>query len=512
MGKDAHLAIFLSISHLGFLMHFVKQIVALLLPEFRRGQPLVLLGLFSLLVACSSAPPPINHDLTANWQPETVPAQVYLIPNGKEALAHRVNAVRRAKAYVLLEYFTWDHDLSGAYLYRELRMAADRGVKVKLVLDDLLEFNDKWLKVLAAHPNIEVRIFNPFEGRELGWFSRMFDFQIHKNKRNHRLHEKLLLVDGELMITGGRNIGDSYFEYSNKANFFDLDLLVKGEVLAAFEQNFEALFTSEQVVDVEILLGKLGQGERDYLLADFAKLAKKQPLQLKEIANSVQLLAEPQFMPVEATALFDSLEKMNDKQPYHRVRLSKVIQQKHEKVKHLTVSTPYLLPKAVGESDIQEFSQQGAEVTAVTAGKTGSDSAFVGAYYSPYRKQLLEKGVTVYEFSPEKHKGQSKSYYHVKALIVNKQCSYVGSSNFDPRSDHLNLEFGLYLCGEAFAEQLEDYLFKDRDSYLWRVSINENGKTVWQQGKQERLKSPGRKSSAAIGDAIYRSLGLVYDL
>ncbi|MDO6686046.1 MULTISPECIES: phospholipase D-like domain-containing protein [unclassified Agarivorans] len=489
-------------------MYYFTKPVALLQRYVLRIQYLTVLGLFSFLMGCSSAPPPIAEDLTSNWQPETVPAQVYLIPNGKEALTHRIAAVRNAKSYVLLEYFTWDHDLSGAYLYRELRMAADRGVKVKLVLDDLLEFNDMWLRTLAAHQNIEIRIFNPFGARQLGWFSRMFDFQIHKNKRNHRLHEKLLLVDGDLMITGGRNIGDSYFEYSKKANFFDLDLLVKGDVLAAFEKNFNQLFLSESAVDVQTLVGTPRAEERDYFLVGFTKLANKYPLQLAAIANSVLAIAEPEYTSVEATALFDSLNKLEDKQPYHRERLSKTMQQKHKQIEQLVISTPYLLPKAVGESDIQRFKQAGAEVTAITAGKTGSDSAFVGAYYSPYRKQLLQQDVKLYEFAPDKEKGRAKHYYHVKALVVNKQCSYVGSSNFDPRSDHLNLEFGLYLCGEGFAEQLEDYLFQDRDTHLWQLGLNDKGETIWQKGKQQRIKASGSK----ISDAIYRSLGLVYDL
>jgi putative cardiolipin synthase len=168
--------------------------------------------------------------------------------------------------------------------------------------------------------------------------------------------------------------------------------------------------------------------------------------------------------------------------------------------------------QAVGDSDLHAFRQQNAKVTAITAGAAGSDSAFVGAYYAPYRKQLLQQGVDVYEFAPLKGKGQAKSYYHVKALIVNKQCSYIGSSNFDPRSDHLNLEFGMYLCSETFAEQLEHYLFQDRNTHLWQLSLDEKGKTLWQQQRQERNKAPESKVLGRISNAVYRSLGLVYDL
>ncbi|MDG2898319.1 phospholipase D-like domain-containing protein, partial [Vibrio parahaemolyticus] len=187
----------------------------------------------------------------ANWQTTQHQADVYLIPTAPEAFARRVELVRNAQQSIDMTYFSWESDTLGLMLLNELKHAADRGVQVRLTLDDLLVFNEKWLADLSAHNNIQIRLFNPFDSRKSGWIGRAINFSTHQQRLDNRLHEKYFNVDHQWMILGGRNIGNDYFGYSRKANFFDMDVLFKGSIIQAFDQNYQQLWHSKHVTPIE---------------------------------------------------------------------------------------------------------------------------------------------------------------------------------------------------------------------------------------------------------------------
>ncbi|GAM67969.1 cardiolipin synthetase [Vibrio sp. JCM 19236] len=206
------------------------------------------------LAGCAQPYPEVEAGFESDWQSQDYQADVYLIPDSNEAIARRVQLVRNAKASVDMTYFSWEKDTLGLMLFNELKQAADRGVHVRLTLDDLLVFNDKWLSEISTHENIEVKIFNPFNSRKMGWIGRAGDFLSNQKDLDNRLHEKYFNVDHQYMILGGRNIGDDYFGYSKQANFFDMDVLFKGEVIEAFHQNYESLWSSEHLVPMQDLV------------------------------------------------------------------------------------------------------------------------------------------------------------------------------------------------------------------------------------------------------------------
>lgn len=216
-----------------------QKMAAHCLPKFSRQ---ILLVLFStLIMGCSNKPEQWLEKMSLAL-PDSYSGQVYLIPDAPSALAHRIKAVREAEDYIEAEYFSWTADVSGLTLWHELLIAAERGVEVRIIVDDLLFFDDKWLVDIDTHPNLSIKIFNPFNARKLGWLTRAADFEMHRDRLNHRLHDKYFNVDGEAMILGGRNIGDDYFGYSPQANFFDLDVIVKGPVIQDYERNFNTLW------------------------------------------------------------------------------------------------------------------------------------------------------------------------------------------------------------------------------------------------------------------------------
>ncbi|MBY5991143.1 phospholipase D family protein [Ferrimonas balearica] len=477
----------------------------------RLGLVVLLLGVLS---GCGSMLPAPVADLDPLWQPQTVEGEVYLVPTAGEALAYRLQAVRDAQQEVDLIYFTWNKDLTGAYLYHELLVAAERGVTVRLMLDDLLEFEDPWLMELDQHPNIEIRIFNPFNARKGGWMARAFDFQRNKQTLNHRLHQKYFRVDQRGFMVGGRNIGDDYFGYSDAANFFDLDTLVKGPAQAQFDANFEQVWQhplARPVAKVMTVQPTEGQFRQE-----FEALKAKHPELAATIEASVTQLAKPNFVPAKLTPIFDDLRKVDDTMPYFRHRVERFLALQAMPAKHALVSTPYVLPAGKEFEAMAGFVERGASVTLLTNSLASNDSAFVGAYYNKYRKPLLAMGLEIHEYdSKAEHPDyavSSRTFYHNKAMVLDGQLSYVGSSNFDPRSDRLNLELGLMIDSPEFAQALEHYLLEGQRHNYWQASLNHKGKVRWQKGEERVKHNPNTNAFHALPDWFFRVLNFKSEL
>ncbi|GAM58341.1 cardiolipin synthetase [Vibrio ishigakensis] len=417
------------------------------------------------LAGCAQPYPEIEAGFESNWQSQDYQADVYLIPDSNEAIARRVQLVRNAKSSVDMTYFSWEKDTLGLMLFNELKHAADRGVHVRLTLDDLLVFNDKWLSEISTHENIEVKIFNPFNSRKMGWIGRAGDFLSNQKDLDNRLHEKYFNVDHQYMILGGRNIGDDYFGYSKQANFFDMDVLFKGEVIEAFHLNYESLWNSEHLVPMQDLV-KSKDGAFDKALKK-AKLDESDIV--KRVERKVAQLAEPEFIHTEATPVFDSIEKLNDNKPYFRTRAEQTVENELSKANEVIISTPYVVPHDGEFHVIDRLREQGSNVTLLTNSSASNDSGFIPAYYEKHRQTLLNKGVNIYEYRDsaknKDHYFHVDTYYHNKTLIIDNKLTFIGSSNFDPRSDFLNIEFGLFVQSEEFAKQVEAYLSVKRSSF-----------------------------------------------
>ncbi|MFA0668815.1 phospholipase D family protein [Vibrio splendidus] len=460
--------------------------------------------LIALLAGCAQPYPDVEPDFEANWQSTEHQAEVYLIPSAPEAFARRIDLVRQAKHSIDMTYFSWENDTLGLMLLNELKQAADRDVAVRLTLDDLLVFNDKWLAELDSHPNIEIRLFNPFESRKAGWIGRAFNFSTHQKQLDNRLHEKYFNVDHQSMILGGRNIGNDYFGYSENANFFDMDVLFRGTVIASFGRNYQALWESEYVVPIQERIQIQEIDQYQTFTKALNKGEKNTALITSEVERQVKSLNQPKFISASVTPVFDSLEKLNDNKPYFRQRTEHLMKQKVATPTKAIISTPYMVPSDNQFVFVDALRENQAEVTLLTNSSASNDSGFVPAYYEKHRETLLDKGVSIYEYKSQAinddHYFHVDTYYHNKTVILDDRFTYIGSSNFDPRSDFLNVEFGVLIDNEEFAKQVTHNLTRQKDELFWEVSRAQSGETTWVSGEQKQTKNPDYSSWNTLPD------------
>ncbi|MGD8115549.1 phospholipase D family protein [Vibrio sp. TRT 29B02] len=468
----------------------------------------------ALLVGCAQPYPEVEPDFEANWQTTQHQADVYLIPTAPEAFARRVELVRNAQQSIDMTYFSWESDTLGLMLLNELKHAADRGVQVRLTLDDLLVFNEKWLADLSAHNNIQIRLFNPFDSRKSGWIGRSINFSTHQQRLDNRLHEKYFNVDHQWMILGGRNIGNDYFGYSRKANFFDMDVLFKGSIIQAFDQNYQQLWHSKHVTPIENIV----KVSPNY--SAFVKAVNKEEIDrniiLAEVEKQVKQLTSPNFITVQVTPVFDSLKKLENNKPYFRKRAERQVWQQITTANKAVISTPYVVPGNNGFAFIDTLMKQNTDVTLMTNSSASNDSGFIPAYYEEHRQTLLDKGVHILEYKNKAknvdHYFHADTYYHNKTVILDDRLTYIGSSNFDPRSDFLNVEFGVLIQSETFAEHVIHYLTRQHDELFWRVSRDGQGQTQWQSMNETHTKNPNYGGWHKAPNWIFKQLNGEFEL
>lgn len=472
---------------------------------------LLLLG---LLAGCASPYPQVSDDFEKNWTPKSYAAQVYLIPDASQALAHRVALIQQATDYIEMTYFSWDKDSVGLTLLDEIKNAADRGVAVRLVLDDLLVFNEQWLAQLAQHDKIDIRIFNPFHSRNIGWLGRAADFQRHHQRRDHRMHEKYFNVDGKTMILGGRNIGEAYFGYSQHGNFFDLDAMFQGDVIAPFEQHYRTLWTSDAVTPISTLIASDPSDQFEAFNHELDHSQSEREDVVAHLDHTLRALPAVEYVSAVVTPIFDSLAKQENSLPYLRTRLESTLSPALEGADNVVISSPYLIPNSGHFDAITALAQNGVALTVVTNSMASNDSGFVPAYYQTRRDTLLDMDVQLFELKrhaqSHDHFIDGQTYYHNKALIIDKQVSFIGSSNFDPRSDFLNFELGVVIESAAFAKQLHEYLLDDHTLY-WQVA-KKDGQLFWTDEETTQDSDPEYGTWHTLPNWILRQMKVGYEL
>ncbi|PKF61570.1 phospholipase [Psychromonas sp. psych-6C06] len=472
--------------------------------------------LSAILTGCAQPYPNVEEGFEENWQSESYPAQVYLLPSAGAAYAQRVALIRTAKSSLEMTYFSWDKDTLGLMLLDEVKQAADRGVKVRLILDDLLVFNEKWLAELNQHPNIRIKIFNPFSARKSGWLGRAVNFSRDQKKLDNRLHEKYFNVDHEYMILGGRNIGDSYFGYSSQANFFDMDALFKGAVIEAFAKHYQTIWKSAYSEGIEHHIKTKANNAYAQFNKALRKTYKENAIVLADVNQQIQTLATPYFKEVKVTPIFDSLQKLENNNPYFRIRAERTIQNHIDNAKQVLISTPYIVPTQGEFSVIDQLLNNRAKVTLLTNSSASNDSGFIPAYYDKHRSTLLDKGVNIYEYKDDAinddHLYHVATYYHNKTIILDNEITFIGSSNFDPRSDFLNMEIGVFIEGEGFASQVSDYLLKNKERLYWQVSRDSENNIIWRSGKLLHHDNPNYSKWHEVTNWLFRKMDAEMEL
>jgi putative cardiolipin synthase len=406
-----------------------------------------------------------------------------LLPAGEQAFEARIALARAAQKSIDAQYYQIADDASGLQFLRTLAEAAGRGVRVRLLVDDLHAIGqDTLLAGLAARPNVELRMFNPLPVRNGGVASRVV-FSLHEFSRiNRRMHNKLFVADNAFAVTGGRNIADEYFDRSGPANFIDVDILAAGAAVQSLSAVFDGYWNSEQAYPIQSLVDaaltpeaarrafdqaaqRAGAAERPLASRDLlgqtsvgAQLATGR-LQLHLAA--VRVLADA---PVKAPMADGAV--MNGKLELLQSARSEVL-----------VASPYFVPGRRTMEILKQATDSQVRVSVMTNSLATTDEPLVHAGYARYRTALLDMGVSLYELMPgavparavagEVH--GSLGRLHAKLAVVDGRRFYIGSLNMDRRSAHLNTEMGLIVDSPELAGQLASLLRGERQPRSYQV-------------------------------------------
>jgi putative cardiolipin synthase len=428
-----------------------------------------------------------------------------LLPSGEYSLQARIELVRRAQRTLDVQYYMITNDATGRYLLRTLRDASERGVRVRLLVDDLHTAGDPLLLGLDAYPNVEVRLFNPFPTGRGGMVLR-FAANAHEFQRvNRRMHNKLLIADGLLAVAGGRNIADRYFMASGVANYVDLDVLVMGAVLPRLSSQFNEYWDSPSVYPITSIVKKRAPPE--VLRSEFERLtaAQAQAVTRVSVRPAEQGVGEvvevigttggtPERPPpppndllgyspilnelqagriglvwADARAYADAPEKASGRvSTYHGIPIDDVDSVRYNVIemirrarKEVVLVTPFLVPGKAGMDTLRAATGKGVAFTIVTNSLAATNEPAVHTAYRRYRPEMLGLGVQLYELSPGQTSrslrlgrfSTSIGRLHAKFAVVDRELVFIGSLNFDPRSDQHNTELGLFIHSPTLAQQ-----------------------------------------------------------
>ena len=422
-----------------------------------------------------------------------------LLSLGTEAFVVRAHTARLAGRSLDVQSYIWHADLVGRFMTLQLLDAADRGVKVRLLLDDMdaREMN-YGLAALAAHPNIEVRTFNPLSSRS-GGLRKIGELITNAERLTHRMHNKSWIVDNRIAIVGGRNIGDEYYGASTEANFVDLDFVMVGPVVRDVSASFDRYWNSKAAYPIETLspdgVNPAALVQLRTTLApvrDEANASGYADLLRRD--DAVQRILEgdwPIIWSGEYQFVADDPLKGARPSGVERSDVLRALEPSLRAVKHdLVLISPYFVPGKKGTAALGAIAERGVRVRVLTNSLAATDVAAVHGGYEQYRKALLESGIGLWELKPVSAAATSYSWFgskkaslHTKALSMDGRELFVGSYNLDPRSTSLNCEQGVLVTspvlaaelGELFAEQLAP-------ARAWRVSLA-GGELSWTDGE-----------------------------
>lgn len=438
---------------------------------------------------------------------ETLSAnRVELLVGAHDALAARLDLIEHATASIDLQYYLYHDDSSGRLLAEALLRAADRGVRVRILLDDIHSGDEKIMRALDEHPGIEVRRYNPFRLRNL----RMLETVLAFGRVDRRMHNKQLTVDGRSSIVGGRNIGDEYFGASEDVAFADLDVLVSGPAVPALARVFDAYWSSGRSKKLRTLLpdaalhhlADLRAELADFLVGDGAVLrAAVTDTSYVHSLDAGRLFREE--CPTVVVA--DSPEKPDSTQR------SPVARELAQRLRHaesnVTLISAYFVPGDSGTEALVAALDHHVPVRIITNSLASTDVPAVHAGYVRYREALLRAGAEIWEMKPSpspknrwhfNFKHNSRASLHTKAYIFDDRWIFVGSFNLDPRSAVLNTEMGLLMDCPALAATLRQGIAEALPDLAWHVRLDGDGRTHWDEMTDDGIRTGTREPGAGF--------------
>ena len=487
--------------------------------RLRRSLPLLLITLAALLSGCATLPPLTPSQLSAAIAPsmDTLLGRVALsstptpeltgfrlLPSGAFALDTRLALIQRAQRSLDLQYYLVQNDDTGRLLLRALRDAAQRGVRVRLLVDDLYTAGeDELLLGLQANPNVEVRLFNPFPGGRSGLASRIATSLADLSRVNHRMHNKLFIADGAMAVAGGRNIADEYFSRGSVDNFIDLDAFMVGGAVWQLQRLFDDYWNSPFVYPMQaIAYSDLSATELRQRFDALTAGAALEPLppDVRDILGNPPLSADIDggWLPLiwsRAAPYADPPDKIiGGTTQYAGVPLQdvqsvrfEVLEQVARARQEVFIDSPYLIPGEKGVNLFRAAAARGVRVSLLTNSLASTDEPLVAMGYRRYREPLLDAGVQLYELSPTqiRRSGAFKSLrdsigrLHAKTAVIDRRMVFIGSMNFDGRSASVNTEMGVFVDSPQLAEEMLRLMTMERRVAALQLARTPDGRLQW---------------------------------
>jgi putative cardiolipin synthase len=419
---------------------------------------------------------------------------VELLARPDEAFGTRLAIAAFAEKTLDMQYYLWKGDLSGQLLMWRALEAADRGVRVRFLIDDIYHSGrDNAYALLDTHPNFELRVFNPMANRGM---ARNLNYLANKQQLNHRMHNKIFLADNAVAVLGGRNIGNDYFGIDTKANFFDLDVLTVGEGAIQAGAAFDEYWNSKKAVPIAVLHDEI-------FTAEDLEAGRKR---LKE--SLLHLDAVPYALAMESDETLENLKRWREGLIWTQARVvvdplerfegqgeSALIEFAAENIasieQEFIAESAYLIPSKAGIENMAEMVDRGVRVRLLTNSLMSNNHITAHSGYMKYRKPMLEAGVELHElradaalrehFKAFEDDEEVPAGIHTKSFVLDGEQALIGSFNFDPRSRDLNSEIGLVITDKVFAGQVVEEMNQDFDpANSYRLFLNEKGKLRWE--------------------------------
>jgi cardiolipin synthase C len=429
---------------------------------------------------------------------------IRLLTSGEEALGDLVALADHAQRTLDIQYYLIEEDASARILLQHVRSAADRGVRVRILVDDLhTAGEDQRFMHLGEHANIEVRVFNPFPGGRFSTWARFLASASDMRRINHRMHNKLFVADNALAITGGRNIGDQYFTRDQHNNFIDLDVVAAGTIVPELSASFDAFWNSSYAYPIASVASPgnaaAAPARTDAMTPAPADAMTPAPVEQRTVANTAWLERELDARTmhltwVPATVLADRPAKItsdtsSDEEVTIANDLGALMRSAHQE---LIVISPYFVPGKEGMAMFAELMRRGVRIRILTNSLASTDSPLVHNGYAHYRKELLELGVELSEVRPQL--GQKRARFHpfrsshaslhAKALVIDQKTVFIGSMNMDARSAHINSELGLVIRSSDIARQVTSLLDDISADGSYKLRLADHGtKIEWSSGE-----------------------------
>ncbi|WP_435947873.1 phospholipase D family protein [Dryocola sp. BD586] len=416
---------------------------------------------------------------------------IHTLADSLDAFAARYMLCGMAEKTLDVQYYIWEDDMSGRLLFSALLTAAERGVHVRLLLDDNNTNGlDDTLRLLNSHPNIEIRLFNPFSFRLFRAIGYLTDFA----RLNRRMHNKSFTVDGETTIIGGRNVGDAYFGAGEQPLFSDLDVLAVGPVVADVCQDFERYWNCQSVSTLDKVLDMDEETlqQRIRLPEEWKDdpIARRYLDRLTTSQFATHLVSRTLKMYWAKTRLLsDDPRKGQGRARNHTMLPQRLLKVIGEPQREIDIISAYFVPTRAGIAQILGLVRKGVKIAILTNSLAANDVAPVHAGYARWRKKLLRHGVRLFELKPQ-HEGRnvphdrgltgnSGSSLHAKTFSVDKQQVFIGSFNFDPRSAMLNTEMGFVIESSTLAEDIHKRFSQSQRDAAWTLRLDRWGRVNW---------------------------------